>query len=86
MSAPLWVADLASEFWSLAGGPEPFPRRLRDHIRALHEAAGKLARRDVFEHDVVWQVAEERHAAADQHGHARDNQSLNEPRQKKPLN
>src|SRR5439155_18081850 len=64
----------------------PNSRRLRDHILALHEAAGKLARRDVFEHDVVWQVAEERHAAADQHGHARDNQSLNEPRQKKPLN
>lgn len=32
MSVPLWVADLASAYWELAGGPEPFPRRLREHV------------------------------------------------------
>ena len=29
MTAPLWVTELADEFWAAAGGPEPFPRRLR---------------------------------------------------------
>ncbi|HEX5269302.1 MAG TPA: ImmA/IrrE family metallo-endopeptidase [Gemmataceae bacterium] len=29
MSAPLWVAELAAEFWRRAGAAEPFPRRLR---------------------------------------------------------
>jgi hypothetical protein len=32
MTTPLWVHELASEFWQLAGGPEPFPRRLRGPI------------------------------------------------------
>jgi hypothetical protein len=32
VSVPLWVADLASAYWELAGEPEPFPRRLRDHL------------------------------------------------------
>ncbi len=36
MSAPLWVTELASAFWALAGGPGPFPRDLRRPIqRAL---------------------------------------------------
>ena len=29
MSPPLWVWELASDFWSDAGTPEPFPRQLR---------------------------------------------------------
>jgi hypothetical protein len=29
MTAPLWATELAAEFWTAAGGPEPFPRRLR---------------------------------------------------------
>jgi len=36
MSPPLWVEDLATAFWTDAGGPEPFPRNLRRAIaRAL---------------------------------------------------
>ncbi|MBI1915576.1 MAG: ImmA/IrrE family metallo-endopeptidase [Planctomycetes bacterium] len=36
MSTPLWVWELASDFWSLAGKPEPFPRQLRSAVsRAL---------------------------------------------------
>lgn len=33
MSVPLWVVELAAEFWELAGTHEPFPRRLREPIR-----------------------------------------------------
>ena len=29
MTAPLWVTELAADFWQMAGGPEPFPRALR---------------------------------------------------------
>lgn len=29
MTLPLWVAEAAKDFWSMAGGPEPFPRNLR---------------------------------------------------------
>ncbi len=29
MSAPLWVAELAADFWRCAGTAEPFPRALR---------------------------------------------------------
>ena len=36
MNAPLWVTELASEFWVLAGGAGPFPRDLR---RAAPRAA-----------------------------------------------
>jgi hypothetical protein len=32
VSAPLWVTELAAAFWAAAGGPEPFPRRLRGPI------------------------------------------------------
>lgn len=32
MSTPLWVTELASEFWMLAGGAGPFPRDLRRAI------------------------------------------------------
>jgi hypothetical protein len=36
MSVPFWVSELASAFWTKAGGPEPFPRTLRRAIaRAL---------------------------------------------------
>ena len=36
MNAPLWVTELANEFWMLAGGAGPFPRDLR---RAAPRAA-----------------------------------------------
>jgi IrrE N-terminal-like domain len=29
VSAPLWVEELAAEFWDMAGGAGPFPRQLR---------------------------------------------------------
>jgi hypothetical protein len=32
MSTPLWVTELAAAFWAGAGGPEPFPRTLREAI------------------------------------------------------
>ncbi len=32
MNVPLWVSEAAVAFWEAAGGPEPFPRRLRDPI------------------------------------------------------
>ena len=32
MTTPLWVAELAAEFWADAGGPEAFPRSLRGPI------------------------------------------------------
>lgn len=36
MSGPLWVAELAAQFWCAAGQEEPFPRELRGPIaRAL---------------------------------------------------
>ncbi len=36
MNTPLWVTELAKEFWLLAGGARPFPRDLR---RAIPRAA-----------------------------------------------
>lgn len=36
MNTPLWVMELANEFWKLAGGAGPFPRDLR---RAIPRAA-----------------------------------------------
>lgn len=35
MNAPLWVVELATTFWHEAGGPEPFPRQLRQPIDAV---------------------------------------------------
>lgn len=36
MSVPLWVSELAAEFWAAAGAEEPFPRQLlRPALRAL---------------------------------------------------
>jgi hypothetical protein len=35
VSAPLWVAELAGQFWAAAGGEESFPR---DLLRPLHRA------------------------------------------------
>lgn len=32
MTAPLWVCELAAQFWDLAGGESPFPRDLRRPI------------------------------------------------------
>jgi hypothetical protein len=32
VNTPLWVAELANEFWTLAGGAGPFPRDLRRAI------------------------------------------------------
>jgi hypothetical protein len=32
MNVPVWVSAAAAAFWATAGGPEPFPRRLREPI------------------------------------------------------
>ena len=32
MSTPLWVSEMSTAFWDAAGGPEPFPRDLRQPL------------------------------------------------------
>ena len=50
MSTPLWVWELASDFWSSVGKLEPFPRQLRSAatralpVRILSFAGPELAR------------------------------------------
>src|SRR5574342_271040 len=51
-----------------------------DEVLALHQAAWKGARGHVADHDVVRQRAEQRNPAADQHGDARDDEALDQPR------
>ena len=55
-------------------------------ILTLDEAARVLARRDVRERDVARQRAKQRHAVTNEHRHAGDDQALDEPGLKKPLN
>ncbi len=55
-------------------------------ILALDEAAGVVARGDVFKRDVALYCAEERDPATDEDGNARDYEAVNEPGVKKPLN
>ena len=56
------------------------------HVLALHKAARVLTRRHVREQDIVLQRAKEWNPRSDQHRDARDDEPLNEPRLKKPLN
>ena len=55
-------------------------------ILTLDQAAGVVARRDVLKRDVPRHCTEERNAATDEHGNARDDETVNEPGLKKPLN
>ena len=56
------------------------------HVLALHQAALVLTRGHVREHDIGLQRAKEWNPRSNQHRHARDDDPLNEPRLKKPLN
>src|SRR5580765_296762 len=55
-------------------------------ILTLNEAADVLPRRHVLESDIAWQLAKQRDTGADQHWNASDNEPINEPSSKKPLN
>src|SRR5437773_12536388 len=55
-------------------------------ILTLDQAAGVVARRDVLKSDVPRHCTEKRNAATDEHGNARDDETVNEPGLKKPLN
>ena len=55
-------------------------------ILALDEAAGILPRPDVPEDDVALYGTKERNTGTDQDRNASDNEALNEPGLKKPLN
>ncbi len=57
-----------------------------DHILALDEAAGVLARRDVPQGDVMRYCAKERDPGADEHWNACDNEALYKSGLEKPLN
>src|SRR3989441_1785954 len=57
-----------------------------NHVLTLDEAAGVLARHDVLERDIALQRAKERDPGTDQHRNAGDNEALNQPSLKKPLN
>src|ERR1035438_6238715 len=57
-----------------------------NHILTLDEAAGVLPRPDVSEDDVARYSAKERNTGADEHWNASDNEALNKPGLKKPLN
>src|SRR4029453_14248821 len=55
-------------------------------VLALDEAAGVLPCSDVPENDVAPYRAKERNPGTDEHRNASDNEALNEPGLKKPLN
>ena len=57
-----------------------------NYIFALDKAAGVLARRDMLERNVMLERAKQWNPGTDQHGNARDDESLDEPRLEKPLN
>jgi len=57
-----------------------------NYIFALDKAAGVLARRDMLERNVMRERAKQWNPGTDQHGNARDDESLDEPRLEKPLN
>ena len=63
-------------------------KRLGDgnYIFTLDKTARVLARRDMLERNVTLERAKQWDPGTDQHGNARDNEPLNEPRLEKPLN
>ena len=54
-------------------------------VLALNQAARIVPRHDVTEPDVARQGAEERNPVSNEHRHASDNETLDEPRAQKPL-
>src|SRR5258705_7168336 len=62
-------------------------KRLADNkVLALNQATRIVPSRYVAEPDVVRQRAEERNSVSNEHRHASDNETMNEPRAKEPLN
>ena len=55
-------------------------------VLALNQAAGIVPCRYVTEPNVARQGAEERNSFSNEHRHASDNETLNEPRVQEPLN
>src|ERR1700738_646673 len=51
----------------------------RHGVLSLHQAAGEVASRNVLERNVVREGTEEGNSVADEHGHARDHQTVNDP-------
>src|SRR5439155_26724146 len=67
--------------------PVSFKRLLGgNNILALDEAAGVMTRGDVLKRDVTFYCAEERDPTTDEDGNTRDDEAVNEPGLKKPLN
>src|SRR6266571_3010966 len=67
--------------------PVSFKRLLGgNNILALDEAAGVMTRGDMLKRDVTFYWAEERDPTTDEDGNARDDEAVNEPGLKKPLN
>src|SRR5260370_37342760 len=55
-------------------------------VLALNQAARIVPSRDVAEPNVARQGAEERNSVSNEHGHASDHETLNEPRAQEALN
>jgi len=55
-------------------------------VLALNQPARIVPSRDVTEPDVAREAAEERNSLTDEHRHASDDETLNEPRSQEPLN
>ena len=55
-------------------------------VLALNQAARIVPSRDVAEPNVARQGAKERNSVSNEHGHASDNETLNEPRAQEALN
>ena len=55
-------------------------------VLALNQAARIVASRYMTEPDIARQGAEERNSVSNEHRHASDNETLNEPRAQEPLN
>src|SRR5690349_23239665 len=57
-----------------------------DAVLALNETARIVPGGDVAKPNVVWKGTEERNAVSNQHGHVRDDETLDQPRAQEPLN
>src|SRR5260370_10589207 len=55
-------------------------------VLALNQAARIVPSRDMAEPNVARQGAKERNSVSNEHGHASDNETLNEPRAQEALN
>ena len=70
----------------VSGGGLPADPSANDHIFTLDEAAGVLARPDVFEDDVMRYCSKEQNASPDEYWNSSNDEALNQPSLKKSLN